>query len=545
MRPYLLHQAFEESARRYPERVAVVGRDGEGALTYAALEEESRGLALWLRAHGLTPGARVGIWMRKSPAAVVGLLAILRAGGVYVPFDPGAPLARIQSLAADCGLRLLLADGDLLQSDWTAISPDAPGIPAVPLDAIAVHGPGRMPVAHAGTEPNRVRQTDWDAAVRTAGDWAPAERVSLDLAYILYTSGSTGVPKGVMLSHGHALNFIEWAADEVGLRPDDRVASHAPFHFDLSIFDIFASLSRGAQVCLLDAVTARFPAAVAEWVRRHQITVWYSVPSALVQLLPRLQAAGVRPCFRAVLFAGEVFPPASLRTWREWLPEAEFYNLYGPTETNVCTWYRLPRRAEEIPDPLPIGVACPNFVLEILDEEHRPVAAGEQGYLWVRGPGLLTGYWGNVQRTEANMLFRETVGGVTERLYNTGDVVSQAADGLLRFHGRRDDQVKCRGYRVSLLEVQETLLACPGVRQAAVVALPDTQNGTRLYGFVARATAELSVADVLAFCARRLPAYMIPDQMEIRLQLPETSTGKVDRPRLLRELQEQARGSAA
>jgi acyl-coenzyme A synthetase/AMP-(fatty) acid ligase len=298
-------------------------------------------------------------------------------------------------------------------------------------------------------------------------------------------------------------------------------------------------------VCLLDAVTARFPAAVAEWVRRHQITVWYSVPSALVPLLPRLQAAGVQPRFRAVLFAGEVFPSASLRAWREWLPEAEFYNLYGPTETNVCTWYRLPRRAEEIPDPLPIGVACPNFVLEILDEQHHPVAAGEQGYLWARGPGLLTGYWGNAQRTEASLLFRETAGGVTERLYNTGDVVSQAADGLLRFHGRRDDQVKCRGYRVSLLEVQETLLACPGVRQAAVVALPDAQNGTRLYGFVARATAELSATEVLAFCGRRLPAYMIPDQIEIRLQLPETSTGKVDRPRLVRELQERARGSAA
>lgn len=543
MRPYLLHQAVEQAACRYPERVAVVGRDGEDALTYAGLEEQSRGLALWLRAQGLTPGARVGIWMRKSTAAVVGLVAVLRAGGVYVPFDPGAPAARVRSLAADCGLRLLLADGDLLQNDWTASDADAPDLAVVPLEAIAVHGPGRMPLASAGaTSP---RQVEWSEAVATGGAWRPAERVSLDLAYILYTSGSTGVPKGVMLSHEHALNFIEWVADEVGLGPEDRVASHAPFHFDLSIFDVFASLSRGAQVCLLDAVTARFPAAVAEWVRRHQMTVWYSVPSALVQLLPRLQAAGERPPLRVVMFAGEVFPAASLRAWREWLPGAEFYNLYGPTETNVCTWYRLPQRAEEIPDPLPIGVACPNFALEILDAGHRPVAAGKQGYLWARGPGLLTGYWGNAQRTEASVLLREGPGGVTERLYNTGDVVSTAPDGLLRFHGRRDDQVKCRGYRVSLLEVQETLLACPGVRQAAVVALPDAQDGTRLFGFVAPAVAELNLGEVLAFCRRRLPAYMIPDQIEIRLKLPETSTGKVDRPRLLRELQERARGNAA
>lgn len=541
MKPYLLHQTFEQAARRFPERLAVVGRDGEDALTYAELEEQSRGLALWLRAHGLMPGARVGIWMRKSPAAVAGLLAVLRAGGVYVPFDPGAPPARVQSLAANCGLRLLLADGDLLQTDWSEPGAETPGSPDVPLEAIAVHGPGRMPLAH----PDAVRQTEWEEAVRTEGDWIPAQRISLDLAYILYTSGSTGTPKGVMLSHQHALNFIEWAADEVGLRPGDRVASHAPFHFDLSIFDLFASLSRGAQVCLLDAVTARFPAAVAAWVRRHQITVWYSVPSALVQLLPRLQSAGERPAFRAVLFAGEVFPPVSLRAWREWLPEAEFFNLYGPTETNVCTWYRLPRRAEEIPEPLPIGNACPDFALEIMDGQQRPVAVGEQGYLWARGPGLLTGYWGNAQRTEASLLFREGAGGVIERLYNTGDVVSLGTDGLLRFYGRRDDQVKCRGYRVSLLEVQETLLACPDVRQAAVVALPDEKDGTRLYGFVAPFTAELSVAEVLAFCGRRLPAYMIPDQIEIRLKLPETSTGKVDRPRLLVELQERARGNAA
>lgn len=543
MMPSLLHHPFEASVCRHPQQLAVMGANGEDPLRYAELEENSRGLALWLLGHGLKPGDRVGLWMRKSPAAVTGLLAVLRAGGVYVPLDPGAPPGRVQRLAADCGLRLLLADGSLLQRDLTVESAEAP---AVELDAIAVYGSGRMPMARlSSAHLDRPHQVPWEEAVHQVGALPPASRVSSDLAYILYTSGSTGTPKGVMLSHAHALNFIAWAADEVELSRDDRVASHAPFHFDLSIFDVFASLSRGARICLLDAVTARFPAAVAQWVVREKVTVWYSVPSALVQLLPRLQAASEPPRLRAILFAGEVFPGASLRAWREWLPEARFYNLYGPTETNVCSWYRLPRLAEQIPDPLPIGRACPNFLLEIRDDGRNPVPEGQQGYLWARGPGILTGYWGDPARTEASLLARPCAGGLAELWYNTGDVVSHGPDGFLRFHGRRDDQVKCRGYRVSLLEVQETLLACPGVRQAAVVAMPDPEAGQKLFGFVATADNSLTVEQILAFCARRLPPYMLPEHLEIRAALPETSTGKVDRTRLVQELRDQALGRAA
>ena len=358
-----------------------------------------------------------------------------------------------------------------------------------------------------------------------------AGRTSDDLAYVLYTSGSTGVPKGVMLTHAHALNFLAWAGAEVGLRPGDRVASHAPFHFDLSVFDLWASLTRGATVCLLDTVTARFPRAVADWVCERRISVWYSVPSALVQLLPhgeRVAQGGVR----ALLFAGEVFPPPALAAWRQLLPRASLHNWYGPTETNVCTYYRLPRGRGATPAPLPLGTACPNFELAIWDEAGEAVTAGAAGFLWARGPGILAGYWGDAERSRQVTRWRAGAdGGPAQRWYNTGDLVRRGEDGLLYFEGRRDDVIKLRGYRVALREVERALESCAGVRQAAVVAA-GADAAAVLVGYVAADPEAVSAGELRRRLSQLLPAYMLPERIEVRASLPATSSGKVDRQSL-------------
>lgn len=509
MMPYLLPQAVARACARWPNQLALIGPQGD-VLTYAALERRSRVWAARLQAAGCRPSARIGVWLPKSVDAVVALLAVLRAGCIYVPLDPWAPAARIEALAADCSLSALLAGAENLAAARQWASP-----PVYCWDVAATADPEVV-----------------------VGPWRPPAGTSDEVAYILYTSGSTGVPKGVMLSHAHALNFIDWAGEQVGLGPGDRVASHAPFHFDLSIFDLWASLSRGATVCLLDPVTARFPRAVADWIDERRITVWYSVPSALVQMVPLLPQAVAGSTLRAVLFAGEVFPAPALRTWRTALPQAAFHNWFGPTETNVCTHYALPpvAGADRIPDPLPIGRACPNFELAACDEAGVPVPVGEAGFLWARGPGILTGYWGDSARTAQVTCERQGPGGVRQRWYNTGDVVRQDVSGDFYFLGRRDHLIKCRGYRISLPEIEHALEALTQVKRAVVIPTPDAERATGLHAFVmpAHPAAPPRTSELLALLGQQLPAYMLPDAIDICECFPETSSGKVDRQQLQR-----------
>ncbi len=528
---HLLHQLLDRAATRRPDAPAVVL--GEARVTYEALTVEAGRVAALLRAEGVRPGDRVALYLPKSLAGITALYGVLTAGAAYVPLDPFAPARRVALILRDCGVAHLVTTARLLR-----------GLLSVPPDLLPPLVVLLADAADAWEEPLPpcLRLLPWRLVAGMPATPPPAARAVIedDLAYVLYTSGSTGEPKGVAISHRGALAFVEWAIDTLGFREDDCFSNHAPLHFDLSVLDLFGAAGVAAPVVPVPEGVLPFPAKVAELIEAAAISIWYSVPSALIQLLTagRLERFAFAR-LRQVLFAGEVFPVRQLRELMARLPHAVFYNLYGPTETNVCTYYRVPSLADDRVAPIPIGGPCENTEAFAVTEDGRRAAVGETGELLVRGPSLMKGYWGRPDKTAEVLVPHPFHADYPERVYRTGDLVVPQADGTYLFLGRRDQMVKIRGHRVELGEIEATLHGHPEIREAAAVAIPDQPTGSRLLAVVVpREEGGLSARQVRGYCAERLPRYMVPDQVEFRTALPRTSTGKVDRRRLTDELAE-------
>jgi amino acid adenylation domain-containing protein len=386
-----------------------------------------------------------------------------------------------------------------------------------------------------------VETTLWrDVGAASGGEWAPA--IETDPAYLLYTSGSTGKPKGVIITHRNALTFVDWGVATFGITTDDRLSNHAPLHFDLSVFDIYAALQCGATVVMVPDQIALFPGELARWIRDRNISVWYSVPSALVRMLLH---GGMRqvsyPRLRILLFAGEVFPMKFLRDVMHLLPHTRFANLYGPTETNVCTYYVVPHDLDPDATAIPVGAACANTEVFAVDENDRIVEAGQEGELVVRGPAVMAGYWDLPERTSQSLVRNRLQEAFEDKLYRTGDIVRQSPDGNYVFVGRRDHMVKSRGYRIELGEIEQVLLRHDDVREAVVIPLPDEEVGARLMAFAhPHPDRTVGAEELRAFCLVHLPHYMVPEAFFVREELPKTSTGKTDRQALLTVLKEGA-----
>jgi amino acid adenylation domain-containing protein len=503
---YLLQHLLAERAALAPGRPAVAA--GERSLSYEELDRLSNQVARALLAQGVRPGDRVGILAPKSAASVAAVFGALKAGACYVPLDPRSPAERLAAIMRDSGVAVIVADEGTAQRA-AAMADAVPGLAVLPGDAVRAEPDGPL-----------------------TGDRA----IETDLAYILYTSGSTGTPKGVMISHRASLTFCAWAADCAGLGEQDRVCSPAPLHFDLSVFDVFATCRAGACLVVLPEQTTTFPVRLAEWMARERISVWYSVPSILTMLATygNLREFDLS-ALRAIVFAGEVFPAKHLSRLMAELPDARYLNWYGPTETNVCTWYEVPP-GSELTAPIPIGRACANTdVFAVTADGRRVSEAGQEGELYVRGPALMQGYWGQPDKTAAVLSRNPFQEAYDEPAYRTGDLVTVDEEGNYVFLGRRDGMVKTRGYRVELGEVEAALYAHPAVREAVVLPVPDEILGNRLRAVISvDASSALTRQDVLEHCLRRLPGYMVPDVVEFCQALPRTSTGKVDRTQLAR-----------
>jgi acyl-coenzyme A synthetase/AMP-(fatty) acid ligase len=347
-----------------------------------------------------------------------------------------------------------------------------------------------------------------------------------------------------MVSHGAALAFVEWAVTTFHVVAEDVLSNHAPLHFDLSTFDLFAAAAAGAHLVVLNDETVRFPIRSADVLERYGISVWYSVPGALRRMMTSGRLADRNlSALRLVLFAGEAYPAEDLRCLQAVTgPRVRLANLYGPTETNVCTYWDVPPAGTWSGDQIPIGVDCASCEGIVVDDDLRPGPDGTRGELLVRGGSLMIGYWGDAERTAQSFVHDFCYPHLGDHFYRTGDIVSRDASGVYAFHGRRDSMVKVRGYRVELGEIEAALSKAADVRDAAVVAVQEPEGSrdgdVRLIAFLTPADPGSCASDtsrrVHAALTSVLPKYMLPADYRWLPRLPATSSGKVDRLALLR-----------
>jgi len=530
---FLLSHLLTDSASRDPGQAAL--RFQGESMTYAELDERSNQLATALKKLGAEPGDRVGIYLHKSFSSVVAVFGILKASAVYVPLDPGAPPSRLAYITRDCDIRILIVDADTIEGCLEIDNEDGN---ADTLVLLSEPGSTLEALGDLGTRVTVFSTTDLN--VLPADEPPPLNRIEKDLAYILYTSGSTGVPKGVMISHQAIFAFLDWCQDVFHLESHDRVTSHAPLHFDLSTFDIYATIAAGATVVLVPEKLSVFPVRLVKLLQEERITITYLVPSVLTLMV---NYGGLDQhdlgALRLVLFAGEVFPIKFLRKLAELIPQPDYYNLYGPTETNVCTFYKVESSdlGHDRTVPVPIGRACDNAEVFAVDiDGNQVLEPGKEGELWVRGNCVASGYWGDPDKTALGFVENPFQTHFREIAYRTGDIVTRAPDRTNWIYiGRRDHMVKSRGYRIELGEIESTIYGHASVKEAAAVAIPDEVIGNRIKAFIVPLPGHnLAISDVANHCKKRLASYMVPDEIELLDALPKTSTGKLDRPQLVR-----------
>ena len=522
----LLQELVTVQAEARPHAPAMIA--GGRTWSYGDVEMLSNRLGRALRESGCERGDRVCLLSPRTPHAVMALLAIYKADGVYVPLDPQWPAARLAKIVDACEPRCLLATSDagpilehVMQDLPRSRTPIVASLDAAPIRSRRV----------------TTRFTSGDVAHIPERPLSYRNRAASP-AHILFKSASNGTPKGVVITHANVRHFVVWANEYFGTAPDDRQAGDAPLGRDLSLFDIFGTLAAGACYVPLPQGLEESPADLVEFIAANRLTQWSSVASVLVDLAESgaLQANHVErfASLKRVLWCGDSLPTPILRTWMRALPRVSFTNLYGPTETTIASsYYTVPSLPSDDQAPIPIGTACPGEELYVLNERLEAMPAGEIGELFIRGVGLSPGYWRESESTHAAFLPNPESADPSDRLFKTGDLARIAEDGLIYLEGRRSSHVDRGGYRIELDEIEAALEALPSIREAAVVAVPIASgNGggaTICCAYVTATGWRVTTAGLRQQLAKLLPSYMLPSRWRALDQLPHNRDGEPDR----------------
>ncbi|MCK0471184.1 non-ribosomal peptide synthetase [Halalkalibacter sp. APA_J-10(15)] len=520
----LIHEQIKRQSERTPNAIAISHRTEQ--VTYKELHERSNQLAHYLRSLGVRKGSHIGIFVYPGTAMIVGMLAVMKAGATYIPIDPTYPDKRIEYIVTHSEVQTIICDQEtLLQAITCGTVQTILSLDDIEMDMKREH------------------------SLISKADWITEEKSDLELSYsaddvmvILYTSGSTGNPKGVMLSQRGFMNRLSWHQKQFQLQEGDRVAQKTSCCFDISVWELFWPLMYGGTVCPVENSIVKNPWALAKWIEVNRINYLHFVPSLFGEFLYALENEPYQfSHLKWLLFSGEALTMALIRKWMyQHGTKVNLANLYGPTEASIdVTCYVINRLSEESDENIvPIGHAIDNVSIKLLDEQMREVKKGETGHLWIGGSQLAKGYYKDRKKTEESFYKNPFPDVNSEYIYKTGDLAREREDGCLEFHGRIDSQIKLRGFRIELGEIEAVLVKQEGVVEAAVV-VQDTNIQPKL---VACIVGNRDHQELLKNLRNQLPSYMIPHRIETFIRLPKNLNGKIDRKVLLDQLASDTKG---
>jgi D-alanine--poly(phosphoribitol) ligase subunit 1 len=503
-----LHRLFEEQVERTPGKPAAMFK--KQTFTYRELNEKANQVAWLLRRKGVEPDHAVAVMVERSLEMMVGLMAILKSGGAYLPISPDYPAKRINHLLLDSSTKILLTQGKFV-------------------DKIKANLEAAIEIINLEAEEN----------YRESPVNLPHINGPQNLAYVIYTSGSTGKPKGVMIEHRPVVNRLHWMQKKYPLNENDRILQKTPFFFDVSVWELFWWSMVGASVCFLLPGFEKFPQAIVETVETRHITTMHFVPSMMSAFLGYMENSGDVPRLanlKQVFCSGEALKPAHVERFNKTLYQqngTRLINLYGPTEATVdVSYFDCPTDTDgtEI-QCIPIGKPIDNIQLYVMDKNFREQPVGTEGELCIGGVGLARGYLNRPKLTAEKFVEHRSYRSYKSYIYRTGDLTRWLPDGNIEFLGRMDFQVKIRGLRIELGEIESILSHHPAVRDCVVLVKETTETIINLVAYMVTKIG-ISEVELKKYMKSLLPDYMVPSEFVVLDALPLTPSGKVDRKKL-------------